>query len=61
MRSADPPQFITIPRLAARLGIHPSTLRRWVKGGQVPAPMLVNRMARWPEQTIAAWIAARSA
>jgi excisionase family DNA binding protein len=61
MRLSDPPQFITTTQLSRRLGIHPSTLRRWIKGGLVPAPMLVNRVARWPEKAIAAWIAARSA
>jgi excisionase family DNA binding protein len=44
-------ELLSLSQAAARLGIHPTTLRTWVRGGRVPAYRLGRRFTRvdWSE------------
>lgn len=33
-------RLVTVPALARRLGLHPTTIRRWIRRGSVPAPQM---------------------
>jgi prophage regulatory protein len=44
-------------QLAAKLGINTTTLWRWRKNDQIPAPIkLSNRLIGWRESTIEEWL-----
>jgi excisionase family DNA binding protein len=44
-------QLLSLPEAAIRLGVHVSTIRAWVRGGQIPAYRLGQRFVRvdWEE------------
>lgn len=59
-------RYFTIPRLAQRLGITPSSIRDWIQNGYVEAPpeLPVTRERAYPAEAarrIEAWYADRAA
>ena len=61
-RGVDP--LLSIRDLSAWLGVSPSTLRRWVGAGAMPAPVVLGgrgregnpQTHRWPQSEIQAWL-----
>jgi excisionase family DNA binding protein len=45
--------LVSIRQVAARLGVHPRTVHRWIKAGVLPRPRRVGgRLVRWPAEEI---------
>lgn len=49
-------QFITLPALCARLGIHRASVYRLIKRKALPAPVKIGGASRWVESEIEASI-----
>ena len=49
-------QMLDIRALCAKLGgtrpIHPATVHRKIKNGQLPSPIKLGRIARWDEREV---------
>ena len=49
--------MLTPDDVARLLGCSKRTVRRMVAKGQVPEPVRIGRLIRWPREVIAKWIA----
>lgn len=51
--------LLSIDEFAERAGVHPSTLRKWLKaGGNIPAPIPMRAVGsgpKWRKQDVEAW------
>lgn len=58
--SADAPaaQLLDVRAVAALLDCSPRHVYRLADSGQLPPPVRVGALVRWPRQTIADWIGA---
>jgi predicted DNA-binding transcriptional regulator AlpA len=55
-------EWLTTREVAERLGIGPSTLRRWVRQGIFPNPSRLNqRVHRWRRRIVQEWFDQRQA
>jgi len=43
-------------QLLEKLQVSESTMNRWVKGGQFPPPVRVNRILLWDQATVDQWL-----
>lgn len=43
---ADDPE-LTVPEVAARLKVHPETIREWLRAGRFPNARRLSRRAGW--------------
>jgi excisionase family DNA binding protein len=50
--------LLTVATLAAKLTIHPMTVRKFLSAGKIPAPVRIGRSLRWRPDVIDGWIAA---
>lgn len=51
-----PEKLLTMPELAALIGMHRVSIYRLIRGGKFPQPLKVTeRAVRWRESDIAAW------
>lgn len=62
-RGVDP--LLSVRALSAWLGVSPSTIRRWVRAGAMPAPVVLGghgregalpQTHRWLQSEIQAWL-----
>lgn len=52
--------FLSVAQLAARFGVNPSTIWRWVQAGSFPKPVSLSPgCTRWRLAEIEAWETAR--
>lgn len=51
----DDPNYLTVPQVAQRFGVNPTTIYRLVQKGQLPAFKVGNQW-RFSEETLDAWI-----
>ena len=54
-----PARLLTTNEVAARLGVHPVTVREWVRSGALASLRLGNRTRRVSEQDLAAFLRER--
>jgi len=54
------PQLIDIKEAAARLRVHPNTLRRMVRRGEIPCVFVAARILRFDERALAIWVEQRT-
>ncbi len=54
VHSAKP--LLSVRDLAARLNIHPRTVRRWRGEGKLPPALEVGGVVRWQAEVVDAWI-----
>jgi predicted DNA-binding transcriptional regulator AlpA len=47
-----PAATVDTHEFAQILDVHPRTLRRWARNGEVPKPMQIGRALRWKRSTI---------
>lgn len=52
------PEFLTARQLAAKFGISPRSIWRWVKCGYLPQPVrFTAAVVRWDAEALARWLA----
>jgi excisionase family DNA binding protein len=51
MQSVLAPTLLTVRQVAARLNVHPGTVRRWVRSGRLPA-VKVGRVVRFDQEQV---------
>jgi excisionase family DNA binding protein len=55
-----PVRLLTVREVADRLIVHPETVLRWVRRGEIPAVRLPGGAIRIREDELEAWLAARA-
>lgn len=53
------PRLIDGDEFATRLGVSPATFSRLRARGELPEPVKLGRLVRWPEPEVSAWIVTR--
>jgi prophage regulatory protein len=58
----QPAVYLSAADLAARYGVHITTIWRWAKSGRLPRPVRVTEWTtRWRKEDVDTWEAARLA
>ena len=52
-------RLLTTAEVAERLGVHPVTVRNWVRSGELPSLRLGHRIRRVSEQDLASFLRIR--
>lgn len=54
-------RFVSKKAIADHIGVHPSTVDRWVREGHFPQPVKISERGRcrWPANLVAQWESTR--
>lgn len=56
MSPPEIPAYFSPADLAARLSLHPETIYRAIRAGQMPEAVFIGRVWRIPAAAVAAWL-----
>lgn len=55
--TASPPSFLRLSVIAADLGVHPATVRKWADSDQFPKPLRLSKRTHvWDAQKVALFL-----
>ena len=59
MGTEKPERLVRASYIYERLGIHYTTLWRWIKDGKFPPPIQLGRFRAWPKEDVDRWEASQ--
>ena len=60
-RPTEPPAMLDAPAIAELCGCSVMHIRRMAARGEMPSPVRLGQLVRWPRQTIMRWLQADTA